>query len=353
MSEKHTSRTGDVHVAEFEPLAPPNVIKGALPLTADAESTVLAGREELRAALSGKDSRLVVILGPCSIHDRKSALEYATKLNQLRKEVSESLLLVMRVYFEKPRTTLGWKGLINDPKLDGSADINLGLRKAREILLEIVNLGLPCATEFLDPIVPQYTADLVSWAAIGARTTESQTHREMASGLSMPVGFKNSTDGELQTALNAMVSSQGAHAFLGIDQDGRSSIVRTRGNENVHLVLRGGEGQPNYSPAHIAFAKASLNGSNDKRLIMVDCSHGNSAKDFRKQSDVFENLLAQFLAGEHSILGMMLESHLSEGKQKLVTPEKLSYGVSITDGCIGWDTTESLLRKAAAELKKR
>jgi 3-deoxy-7-phosphoheptulonate synthase len=342
-------KTSDVRIVSFEPLDPPETLKRELPLTEKAAENVLMGRDALRRALHGQDSRFVVILGPCSIHDPGAAIEYAQKLKHLNDEVSSTLLLVMRVYFEKPRTTVGWKGLINDPRLDGSGDINLGLRKAREILLAINELGLSCATEFLDPIVPQYTADLVSWAAIGARTTESQTHREMASGLSMPVGFKNSTDGDLQTAMDAMVSARHPHAFLGIDPEGTTAIVRTKGNLDVHLVLRGGSGKPNYSPAHIAYTRVALGASAERRVILVDCSHGNSNKDYRRQPQVLQELVRQVAAGERSLLGAMLESHLFEGNQKM-GPE-MKYGVSITDGCISWETTAQELRQAARLLR--
>jgi 3-deoxy-7-phosphoheptulonate synthase len=347
-----TEKTSDLRVIRLDPLDPPNVIKGESPTTPKAAETVVAGRQQLRDALAGKDRRLVVILGPCSIHEPKAAMEYAEKLVKLNAEVKDTLYLIMRVYFEKPRTTVGWKGLINDPHLDGTADINEGLRRARKILLAVNELGLPCASEFLDPIVPQYTADLVTWAAIGARTTESQTHREMASGLSMPVGFKNGTDGDLQTALDAIVSARAPHSFLGIDQMGNSAIVRTTGNPDVHIVLRGGDGKPNYSSAHMAFTKVSIGASSDRRLIMVDCSHGNSSKDYKKQPMVFDELVKQRLAGETSLLGMMLESHLNEGNQKLAPLAELKHGVSITDGCISWETTEALLRKTHAALKK-
>jgi len=346
-------RTSDVNVAQLEPIDSPEAIKAEIPLTDKALATVVLGRSQLRDALAGKDRRLVVITGPCSIHDTKAALEYASRLGKLNEQVKDQLLLVMRVYFEKPRTTVGWKGLINDPKLDGSEDINLGLRKARELFVQINELGLITATEFLDPIIPQYTADLVSWAAIGARTTESQTHREMASGLSMPVGFKNSTDGSLQVALDAMIASRHSHSFLGIDQAGRTAIVRTRGNPDVHLVLRGGPGKPNYSAAHIAFAKSSLQKTAPPRPILIDCSHGNSDKDYRKQPQVFRELLGQVIQGEHAILGMMIESHLNEGTQKVTSPETLRYGVSITDGCIDWNTTETLLAEAADQMRSR
>lgn len=344
------SRTQDVHVSRFEPLDSPRVIKAALPITKESEASVLKGRAELRKALAGNDRRMVVIVGPCSIHDSKSALEYAERLVRLRRSIEKQVLVIMRVYFEKPRTRLGWKGLINDPLLDGSSNVNLGLRKAREILLAINGMGLPCASEFLDPIVPQYTADLVTWAAIGARTTESQTHREMASGLSMPVGFKNSTDGDLQVALDALVSARHSHSFLGIDQEGQTSIVRTNGNSDVHLVLRGGI-KPNYSPENIALAKVSLGASEKRRIILVDCSHGNCEKDFRRQPVVFKAMLRQLVAGERILLGAMLESHLNEGKQKLEPGTDLRYGVSLTDGCINWDTTEKLLTMASEEIK--
>lgn len=344
----------DLRVLKMEPLDPPSRIKGDLPLTDKAAATVLRGRTELREALSGRDKRIVVITGPCSIHDTKAAMEYAEKLTALANDVKDKILLIMRAYFEKPRTTVGWKGLINDPKLDGSEDINLGLREGRKILLAINELGMPCASEFLDPIVPQYTADLVSWCAIGARTTESQTHREMASGLSMPVGFKNATDGGIQVALDAMAASAHAHSFLGIDQNGMTAIVRTAGNPDVHLVLRGGNDKPNYQPAHMAFTKVAVGSvAKQPRVIMVDCSHGNSGKDYRKQPQVFNELVTQIKNGETAILGMMLESHLGEGNQKLTseTRNALKYGVSITDGCIDWKTTEDLLRKAHATLK--
>lgn len=344
--------TSDLRIAQIEPLEAPQTLKSAHPLSPKAEATVLQGREAFRAALAGRDPRLVVITGPCSVHDPKAALEYAQKLQALSEKINDRVLVIMRVYFEKPRTTVGWKGLINDPKLDGTADINLGLRTARQVLLAINELGMPCATEFLDPIVPQYTADLVSWVAIGARTTESQTHREMASGLSMPVGFKNSTEGDIQVALDAMAAAAHSHAFLGIDQAGMTAVVRTTGNPDVHAVLRGGS-KPNYSPANIAYAKISLAAvSPQKRPILVDCSHGNSGKDYRKQPAVFDDLVKQFVAGEHAILGMMLESHLSEGNQKLVDKAHLKYGVSITDGCIDWNTTEDLLLRAHAALAK-
>ncbi len=332
----------NTRVTSFEPLESPASVILRYPITPRAADTVLKGRAELRRALNGEDKRLVVIAGPCSIHDSKAASEYAEKFMALRKKVEDKLLLVMRVYFEKPRTTVGWKGLINDPHMNGTHDFVHGLKLARQILLQINELGVPTATEFLDPIVPQYTADLVSWAAIGARTTESQTHRQMASGLSMPVGFKNATDGGLQVALDAMVSARAEHAFVGIDIDGRTSIVKTTGNPDVHLVLRGGGGKANYSKADIAYTKALLEAKPGQRQIMIDCSHGNSNKNFLNQPRVFDEVANMFQGGETTILGIMLESFLVEGKQDL-NKGPLTYGQSVTDGCIGWKTTEDLI----------
>jgi len=343
-----TSETRNTRVAGFHPLLAPDALLEELVLSDRAAGTVLDGRQQIRDALAGKDPRLLVITGPCSIHDRKAALEYGRRLAELNGEIGDRLLLVMRVYFEKPRTTVGWKGLISDPHLDGSNDMEGGITLARRILLEINELGVPCATEFLDPIVPQYTSDLVVWAAIGARTTESQTHRQMASGLSMPVGFKNATDGSLQTALDAITSARHEHAFLGIDMGGRTCIVRATGNPNAHLVLRGGGGQTNFSKAHIAYAKVCLEDVGHPRPIIVDCSHGNSSKDYARQPQVFESVIDQIVGGEDAILGMMLESHLVEGKQSL--SDELTFGQSLADGCISWETTEALLREAYGRL---
>ena len=337
--------TSDLHVAGFEPLAAPDAVKAQLPASDEVVETVRVGRDELRAALAGDDPRLVVIVGPCSIHDPAAALEYAQRLAASKAQLSEKLIIVMRVYFEKPRTTIGWKGLINDPHFDGSCDINTGLMRARELLLKINALGLPCATEFLDPIVPQYTADLVTWTAIGARTTESQTHREMASGLSMPVGFKNSTDGSLTAAVNSLASSRSPHAFLGIDGSGATCIVRTDGNPDVHLVLRGGGSGTNFSPEDIAAAKAAMDFPDNERRILVDCGHGNTDKDYTKMPGVFEDVVAQWRAGQTAILGLMLESNLAAGRQEMSA--NLTYGQSITDACIDWPTTEQLFRDAA------
>ena len=337
----------NLRVAGVTRLISPAQIKSQFPASSSQLRLVSDTRASARAILSGEDERMLVIVGPCSIHDPVSALEYAKRLADLNREVSDRLLIVMRVYFEKPRTTVGWKGLINDPHLDESFDISSGLTLARKLLLEILDLGLPTATEFLDPIVPQYIADLISWAAIGARTTESQTHREMASGLSMPVGFKNATDGSVQTAIDAMSSSRTAHSFLGIDQDGATSIIKTAGNPDSHVVLRGGRNGPNFSPKDVQAAREALGKAGLQAALMVDCSHANSGKDPKRQPDVWSSLLEQRAAGGRGIIGAMLESHLHFGAQPLGTdPSTLKYGVSITDACMDWETTASLLRKA-------
>ena len=346
-------RTQDLNVKEIVRLSTPRQIKAATPASDAVNATVAQSRERIIGILQQTDPRLLVVIGPCSIHDEQSALEYAGRLNALREEFADQMEIVMRVYFEKPRTTIGWKGLINDPQLDGSQDIETGLKIARRLLLKITGLGLPAATEFLDPIVPQYIADLISWAAIGARTTESQTHREMASGLSMPVGLKNSTDGSLQVAIDAMGATRHPHSFLGIDQDGATAIVRTTGNPNAHVVLRGGRAMTNYDAASIRAAEEKLMAEKLPPVLMVDCSHANSAKQFARQEDVWHSVIEQRVAGTRSLIGMMVESHLHEGNQPMVKPpEQLRYGVSITDSCIGWETTERMLRWGYAELKK-
>jgi 3-deoxy-7-phosphoheptulonate synthase len=335
----------NVRVREMRRLISPGQLRKGLPMTDAAAQTVAASREAITRIIRGEDSRLLLVVGPCSIHESKSALEYAERLNALRKELAPKFELIMRVYFEKPRTTIGWKGMISDPHLDGTEDIEHGLLTARKLLLDIVSAGLPAATEFLDPIVPQYIADLVSWAAIGARTTESQTHRMMASGLSMPVGFKNSTDGSLQVAIDAMASAMTPHSFLGLDEDGVLSIVRTTGNPAGHVVLRGGRLQPNYDPESIRQAEAALVKAKLPPVLMVDCSHANSGKQPARQEDVWRSLIEQRLAGNKSIMSAMIESHLVEGAQPI--PKNLSelrYGVSITDPCMGWETTERILR---------
>ncbi len=343
--------TSNVHVTRFEPLEAPRALLAELPITRRVATTVLEGRHAVRRILAGDDSRLLVVVGPCSIHDPLAALEYARRLAALREAVAGTLCLVMRVYFEKPRTTVGWKGLINDPRLDGTRDMMLGLRVARRLLLDVNELGLPVATELLGPVVPQYIADLVSWTAIGARTAESQTHREMASGLSMPVGFKNTTDGNLQVALDAMQAAGTPHTFLGMDDDGRGAIVHTTGNPERHLVLRGGGGRTNYDAASVANAAALCQARGMPARVMIDCSHGNSNKDHTRQSPVFDDVLAQFLEGSPHIMGAMIESHLHGGSQRLgAGVGELAYGVSITDACLDWETTERMLRGAHARL---
>ena len=336
----------NVNVASSELLATPEEVKRRLPLTAGAAATVFKSREIVRAILERRDSRLFVVVGPCSIHDVVAAREYATRLRELASRVESSMLLIMRVYFEKPRTTVGWKGLINDPDLDDSFHIEKGILLARELLLYIAELGLPAGTEALDPIMPQYLSELITWTAIGARTTESQTHREMASGLSTPVGFKNGTDGALATSINALQSVRHPHHFLGITQQGQSAVFRTRGNAHAHIVLRGGGGRVNYDAVSIAVAERELTSAGLPATIVVDCSHGNSNRDPGVQPHVAENCVAQIVDGNRSIVGLMLESHLQGGSQPI--PEdlsKLEYGLSITDPCIDWSTTENLLLK--------
>ena len=344
----------DLRVISTQRLIAPAVLKDKLPLTDESAAVVQAGRAAVEDILAQRDDRLLVIVGPCSIHDPDGAMDYARRLLPLRQELGDRLEIIMRVYFEKPRTTLGWKGLINDPHLDDSCDVETGLSMARTLLREIVALGMPTATEFLDSIVPQYLADLVSWAAIGARTTESQTHREMASGLSMPVGFKNGTDGDCQTAIDAMRAARSAHSFLGIDQQGLTSVIKTRGNPTGHLVLRGGRLRTNYDQLSIAEAARGLAAVNLPPVLMVDCSHANSGKHHARQELVWQSLLEQRraarAAGEPvAIIGAMLESYLEGGKQPILTKRtELKYGVSITDACLGWKETENLLRATAA-----
>lgn len=337
--------TGDLNVAETISLVCPRQMKQDLPTSPAARKTVVESRETIKQILNGADKRVLIIIGPCSIHDEKAALEYAERLQTLREEVAEKLYVVMRVYFEKPRTTIGWKGLINDPYLDGTFDMEAGLRKARQLLLAITEMGMPAGTELLEPITPQYIDDLISWTALGARTTESQTHRQMASGLSMPVGFKNGTEGNLQIAIDAMASAKHAHSFLGINQEGQTSIIKTRGNPWGHIILRGGRNGPNYDAESVAQAIATLRQANASDRIMIDCSHANSAKKFQNQHKVWNDAIGQRVAGNEAVVGLMVESNLSEGNQKL-TPEisQLRYGVSITDECIGMTETEQLLR---------
>jgi 3-deoxy-7-phosphoheptulonate synthase len=342
------------HVIEIKALPSPRVIKTKLPITDDVATLVVETREAIRRILHGLDrDRLLVIVGPCSIHDPEAAFEYAAKLKPVADALRDRLLIVMRTYFEKPRTTIGWKGLINDPHLDGTCDIATGMELARTILSSINQSGMPCGTELLDPISPQYIADLVSWTAIGARTTESQTHREMASGLSMPVGFKNGTEGSLQVAINAMTSARTPHHFVGINADGQTSIIKTMGNPDRHIVLRGGGGKTNYDAEHVAKAETAVAGEGIARPIMIDCSHDNSSKDHRKQSLVSREVLRQFHEGRQSIMGLMLESNLSAGKQTWKEGTPLAYGVSITDACLGWDETAALLNELAESIVTR
>jgi 3-deoxy-7-phosphoheptulonate synthase len=343
--------TQDIHIRRTVPLVAPRQLKDNMPTTEQAAATVVNARETLVNVLAGAEERLLVMVGPCSIHDVESGFEYAEKLKKLADSVSDRLFIVMRVYFEKPRTTVGWKGLINDPHLDDTFDIGTGLELARKLLLDINNMGLPAATELLEPVTPQYIADLVTLTAIGARTTESPTHRQMASGLSMPVGYKNGTDGELQIAMDAMVAARSPHSFLGIDTDGNTCIVNTTGNPFGHLILRGGRSGPNYDEASIRSAGERLKSADLSPRLMVDCSHANSAKDYRQQSVVWNDVVAQRAAGNRNIMGLMLESNLRSGNQKPVDPSNLEYGVSITDACIDWKETERLIHSASAALR--
>ena len=346
------SEIDDVNVQSIQPLVTPAELKQELPLTATAYQTVLKGRETVRNILDGKDKRLFVVIGPCSIHDTVAAHEYADRLKVLSEKVKDTLYIVMRVYFEKPRTTVGWKGLINDPDMNDSFNIEKGLRLGRQLLLELNENGLPCATEALDPNSPQYYQDLISWSAIGARTTESQTHREMSSGLSSPVGFKNGTDGGLTVATNAMQSVKHGHSFLGLSDQGQVSVIRTSGNPYAHVVLRGGNGKPNYDAGSVAEAEAALAKAKVSNKIMIDASHANSNKDPYLQPLVLKNVTEQILDGNKSIVGLMVESHLKGGRQDIPANLcDLEYGKSVTDGCIDWDTTEKVLLEMDEALK--
>ena len=340
----------NLNVVSQDTLLSPSQLHEDIPAGAPATQTVNDARRALADILSGRDPRLLVVVGPCSIHDTAAAMDYAHRLKALADELSDQLLMVMRVYFEKPRTTVGWKGLVNDPRMDDTFRIDEGLHIARRLLVDINALGLPCGTEALDPNTPQYLGDLIAWSAIGARTTESQTHRELASGLSSPVGFKNGTDGNLEVALNAMLSAAQPHSFLGINGDGQVAITQTRGNAFGHLILRGGS-QPNYDSVAIAQAESALTAAQLPLNIVVDCSHGNSRKNHALQALVLKDVVHQVSDGNRSIKGVMLESNLFEGSQKLGKLEDLRYGVSITDACMGWDTTAASLREAAARLR--
>jgi len=339
--------TSDLRIVSFTPLVAPRALTAEYPMTTRSNEVVVRSRKVVEDIIAGRDRRVLAVVGPCSIHDPEAAVEYAGRLAELRRRIEDRVYVVMRVYFEKPRTTLGWRGLIFDPGLDGSGDIARGMREARSLLLKITGMGLPAGSEMLDPILPQYISDLLSWASIGARTTESQSHREMASGLSMPVGFKNGTDGSLDTALNAMTSTLHPHNFIGIDAQGLTSIVRTTGNEAVHLILRGGRSGPNYYEENVEKAEELLAQAGLPRAIMVDCSHANSGKKADRQERVFQSFMDQRVRGKDSLIGFMLESNLFEGCQPIPDrKEDLRYGVSITDPCIGWEETEDILTRA-------
>jgi 3-deoxy-7-phosphoheptulonate synthase len=343
----------NVNVKSQKVLLSPSKLKEQVPATDRALDTVIAGRQTCKNILDGTDKRLLVVVGPCSIHDPDAAMDYATRLKNVAEKVKDTMFIVMRVYFEKPRTTVGWKGLINDPHMDDSFDIEAGLKLARKILIQINELGLPAGTEALDPISPQYLGDLISWSAIGARTTESQTHREMASALSSPVGFKNGTDGSLAVAINALHSVSKSHSFLGINADGQVAVTQTKGNRYGHIVLRGGDRGPNYDSVSISLVEKELSGAGLPANIIVDCSHANSNKDHNLQPLVFHDCVHQILEGNKSIVGMMIESNIGPGNQKLTSDRSnLAYGVSITDACIDWETTEKLLTESNKKLLK-
>lgn len=347
-----TTNIENINVTAFDAMPSPEAIHAKLPISDKAAQTVTESRQALRNILEHKDHRLFVVVGPCSIHDPVAGMDYARRLKTLADEVSDTLLIVMRVYFEKPRTTVGWKGYINDPFMDDTFRIDMGMEKARDFLLQINELGLPTGTEALDPISPQYLGDLISWSAIGARTTESQTHREMSSGLSTPVGFKNGTNGDLSIAINAILSASRPHSFLGINSEGNVAIVRTKGNEYGHIVLRGGDGKPNYDAVSIAVTEQALDKAKLPANIVVDCSHANSAKKPELQPLVMNDIVNQVRAGNKSIVGVMIESNIEAGNQSIPADlSKLKYGCSVTDGCIDWETTEKTLREAATRLR--
>ena len=345
--------TDDLRIEGLRPLLPPAILMEELPITEAISTTVTQGREACADVLHGRDDRLLVVVGPCSIHDPAAGLGYAQHLATAAKAHADDLLIVMRVYFEKPRTTVGWKGLINDPQLDDSFAINAGLRAARRFLLDVLDLGLPTATEFLDPITPQFIADLVCWGAIGARTSESQVHRELASGLSMPVGFKNGTDGTVQIAIDAIGSSLHPHHFLSVTKQGVAAIVGTRGNPDCHVILRGGSAGPNYSAADIADAVTALEAAGLPGRLMIDCSHANSGKDHTRQPAVVAEVAAQVAGGNRHIFGLMLESFLLDGNQPLQSQTELTYGLSVTDACMSWERTEPLFEVLAQAVRDR
>jgi 3-deoxy-7-phosphoheptulonate synthase len=347
------TRLDDVRIREVRPLISPALLQYELAADAAVQDFIENSRGEVAKVLHGGDPRLLVVVGPCSIHDGEQALEYARRLKALSSELSDDLLVVMRVYFEKPRTTVGWKGFINDPRLDGSFRMNEGLRLARELLLALARMGVPAGTEFLDLLSPQYISDLISWAAIGARTTESPSHRQLASGLSCAVGFKNGTGGSVQMAADALIACRSPHAFMGMTKMGQVAIFETTGNDDCHIILRGGSRGPNYRPADIDAACAILHKSGVSERVMVDCSHANAAKNYLRQLEVASELAQQIAGGEQRVLGLMIESHLQPGKQELRQGVPLERGVSITDGCIGWDQTEQVLRSLAQASRQR
>ena len=346
-------KTRDLHVISIRPLLPPAILLEELPLSERGSLVVGRARKEVANILNGEDDRLIVVVGPCSIHDPVAGLEYARRLEAVADELGEDLRIVMRVYFEKPRTTVGWKGLINDPHLDGSFAINEGLRLARRLLVDLVELALPSGCEFLDPITPQFISDLVSWGAIGARTTESQVHRELASGLSMPVGFKNGTDGGVQIAIDAVRAAAHHHRFLGVTEQGLAGIVSTRGNPDCHVILRGGQDGPNYDAASVQKTLAALRDAALPARLMIDTSHGNSDKDHRRQPVVARDIAAQIAQGEAGVIGVMMESFLVDGRQDLKDRKHLVHGQSITDACLGWEMTVPVLRELAAAVRAR
>lgn len=344
-------RLSNIRIQNEKIMITPEQLRNKLPLPEETLAFVSKTRQEIERIIHKKDHRLLVVCGPCSIHDPIAAIEYATELKKLSDELGDQLYLVMRVYFEKPRTTVGWKGLINDPYIDGSFDVEAGLYQSRKLLVDIANMGLPLATEALDPISPQYIGDLFSWAAIGARTTESQTHREMASGLSMPIGFKNGTDGNLSTAINAMKASALSHRFMGINSKGQVALLTTQGNGDGHVILRGGNKKTNYDAASVKECEVQMQQAGLDSTLMVDCSHANANKDYRNQSAVADDVFQQIIDGNQSIIGLMLESNLNEGQQSVVLPlENMAYGVSITDPCINWHDTKTLLRRGYDQL---
>ena len=346
-------KTRDLRIESIQALMPPKALIEELPLSEQGSLMVTRAREEVSQILSGRSDRLLVVVGPCSVHDPAAAHDYALRLRKAADELGSDLCVVMRVYFEKPRTTVGWKGLINDPHLDGSFAINVGLRRGRGFLLDLVEIGLPAGCEFLDPISPQFITDLVTWGAIGARTTESQVHRELASGLSMPVGFKNGTDGGVQIAIDAVRAAAHPHSFLGVTEQGLAGIVSTRGNVDCHVILRGGQSGPNYDTASVGKALAALRAAGAPPRLMIDTSHGNSEKDYRRQPRVAHEVAAQIGQGERGIIGVLMESFLVEGRQDLTDPARLVYGQSITDACLSWEMTVPVLQKLAAAVRAR